>query len=247
MGARVLVVDDEPSILRAVAANLRARGYEALTAASGRAALRLVESQQPDCILLDLGLPDVGGLEVLRRLRAWATTPVVIVTAVDDERDKATALDLGADDYVTKPFTMTELLARVRGALRHGQSQNLKRPRSIEVGPVCVDLDAGLVTRWGQPVRLTSTEYRLRGRPSPQARRPVGARVACHRTGHGLPLRRAGLRSSHPPHHRSSRRPPRSLRGRCPVRCGAGPGRSGAGSARHVPGQHPRAFARPTR
>jgi two-component system KDP operon response regulator KdpE len=161
MGARVLVVDDEPSILRAVAANLRARGYEALTAASGRAALRLIETQQPDCILLDLGLPDVGGLEVLRRLRAWATTPVVIVTAVDDERDKATALDLGADDYVTKPFTMTELLARVRGALRHGQSQSLKRPRSIEVGPVCIDLDAGLVTRWGQPVRLTRTEYRL--------------------------------------------------------------------------------------
>ena len=230
MGARVLVVDDEPSILRAVAANLRARGYEALTAASGRAALRLIETQQPDCILLDLGLPDVGGLEVLRRLRAWATTPVVIVTAVDDERDKATALDLGADDYVTKPFTMTELLARVRGALRHGQSQSLKRPRSIEVGPVCIDLDAGLVTRWGQPVRLTRTEYRLleilatnegrictsrflsrtplggrgraqgpispgpRGRPSPQARRPIRARVACHRTGHGLPLRRADLR-----------------------------------------------------
>ena len=115
MGARVLVVDDEPSILRAIAANLRARGYEALTAASGRAALRMIETHQPDCILLDLGLPDVGGLEVLRRLRALATTPVVIVSAVDDERAKATALDLGADDYVTKPFTMTELLARVRG------------------------------------------------------------------------------------------------------------------------------------
>ena len=161
MGARVLVVDDEPSILRAVAANLRARGYEALTAASGRAALRMIETHQPDCILLDLGLPDVGGLEVLRRLRALATTPVVIVSAVDDERDKATALDLGADDYVTKPFTMTELLARVRGALRDGQSQSLNPPRSIEVGPVCIDLDAGLVTRSGQPVRLTRTEYRL--------------------------------------------------------------------------------------
>ena len=161
MGDRVLVVDDEPSILRVVAANLRARGYEALTAASGETALAVVETDQPDCVVLDLGLPDVGGLEVLRRLRAWTTTPVVILTAVDDEADKAIAFDLGADDYVTKPFTMTELLGRVRGALRHGRPQDLDRPRRIEVGPVCIDLDAGLVTRWGQPVWLTRTEYRL--------------------------------------------------------------------------------------
>jgi two-component system KDP operon response regulator KdpE len=161
MGDRVLVVDDEPSILRVVATNLRAHGFEALSAASGNAALTVIETQQPDCIVLDLGLPDVSGLEVLRRLRTWTTTPVVILTAVDDQRDKATALELGADDYVTKPFNMTELLTRVRGALRHGRSQSLNRPRRIEVGPVCIDLDAGLVTRWGQPVRLTRTEYRL--------------------------------------------------------------------------------------
>ena len=161
MGDRVLVVDDEPSILRVVAANLRARGYEALTAASGKAALTLVETQQPDCILLDLGLPDLDGLEVLHRLRTWASTPVVILTAVGDERAKTTAFDLGADDYVTKPFTMTELLARVRGALGHGPSPSPDRPRRIEVGPVCIDLDAGLVTRWGQPVGLTRVEYRL--------------------------------------------------------------------------------------
>ena len=161
MGDRVLVIDDEPSILRVVAANLRARGYEALTAASGASALMVAETQQPDCIVLDLGLPDVGGLEVLRRLRTWATTPVVILTARDDERDRATALELGADDYVIKPFAMTELLARVRGALRHGGPQSPDRPRRIEVGPVRIDLDAGLVTRWGRPVRLTRTEYRL--------------------------------------------------------------------------------------
>jgi len=161
MGDRVLVVDDEPSILRVVAANLRARGYEALTASSGNAALTVIEAQQPDCIVLDLGLPDVGGLEVLARLRGWTTTPVVILTAVEDQRDRARALDLGADDYVTKPFTMTDLLARVRGALQQSRSQSPDRPRRIEVGPVCIDLDAGLVTRWGQPVRLTGTEYRL--------------------------------------------------------------------------------------
>jgi two-component system, OmpR family, KDP operon response regulator KdpE len=161
MGDRVLVVDDDLSILRVVAANLRARGYEALTAASGTVALRVIETQQPDCIVLDLGLPDLGGLEVLRHLRAWTTTPVVILTAHDDQHDKTTALDLGADDYVTKPFAMTELLARVHGALRHGRSQSLDRPRTIEVGPVCIDLDAGLVTRWGQPVQLTRIEYRL--------------------------------------------------------------------------------------
>jgi two-component system, OmpR family, KDP operon response regulator KdpE len=161
MGDRILVVDDEPSILRVVTANLRARGYEALTAASGNDALTVVETQQPDCIVLDLGLPDVGGLEVLRRLRAWTTTPVVILTAVDDEHRRAMAFDLGADDYVTKPFAMADLLARVRGALRHGLSQRPDGSRSIAVGAVCIDLDAGLVTRWGQPVRLTRVEYRL--------------------------------------------------------------------------------------
>jgi two-component system KDP operon response regulator KdpE len=161
MGDRILVVDDEPSILRVVAANLRARGYEALTAATGEDALTVIEAQQPDCIVLDLGLPDVGGLEVLARLRTWTSMPVVILTAVDDEHRRATALDLGADDYVTKPFTMTDLLARVRGALQHRRSQSPDRLRRVEVGPVCIDLDAGLVTRWGQPVRLTRTEYRL--------------------------------------------------------------------------------------
>jgi two-component system, OmpR family, KDP operon response regulator KdpE len=161
MGDRILVVDDEPAILRVVAANLRARGYEALTAATGEDALTVIEAQQPDCIVLDLGLPDVGGLEVLARLRGWTTMPVVILTAVDDEHRRATALDLGADDYITKPFTITDLMARVRGALQHSRSQSPDRPRGIEVGPVCIDLDAGLVTRWGQPVRLTRTEYRL--------------------------------------------------------------------------------------
>jgi two-component system, OmpR family, KDP operon response regulator KdpE len=161
MAARVLVVDDEQPILRTVAANLRARGYEVLTATSGEAALAAAEVHQPDCVVLDLGLPGIGGLEALRRLRTWTGTPVVILTAVDGERDKVAALDLGADDYVTKPFGMAELLARIRVALRHGQAQGAERPHSIQAGDVRIDLDAGLVARRGQAVRLTRTEYRL--------------------------------------------------------------------------------------
>jgi two-component system, OmpR family, KDP operon response regulator KdpE len=158
---RVLVVDDEPPIVRAVAANLRVRGYEVLTAASGDAALAAVEAHQPDCVVLDLGLPGVGGLEVLRRLRTWTEVPVVVLTAIDSERDKVTALDLGADDYVTKPFGVAELMARIRVALRHARGTTADRPRVVQAGELSVDLDAKLVTRDGAPVRLTPIEYRL--------------------------------------------------------------------------------------
>jgi two-component system KDP operon response regulator KdpE len=158
---RVLVVDDEPPIVRAVAANLRVRGYEVLTAASGDAALAAVEAHQPDCVVLDLGLPGIGGLEVLRRLRTWTEVPVVVLTAIDSERDKVTALDLGADDYVTKPFGVAELMARIRVALRHARGATADRPRVVQAGEVTIDLDAKLVTRDGMPVRLTPTEYRL--------------------------------------------------------------------------------------
>ena len=158
---RVLVVDDEPPIVRAVAANLRVRGFEVLTAASGEAALAAVETHQPDCVVLDLGLPGVDGLEVLRRLRTWTQVPVVVLTAIDGERDKVSALDLGADDYVTKPFGVAELMARIRVALRHARGADADRPRVVTAGEVTIDLDAKLVTRNGTPVRLTPTEYRL--------------------------------------------------------------------------------------
>jgi len=158
---RVLVADDEPPIVRAVAANLRVRGYEVLTAASGEAALAAVETHQPDCVVLDLGLPGVDGLEVLRRLRTWTQVPVVVLTAIDSERDKVAALDLGADDYVTKPFGVAELLARIRVALRHAKGSAADRPRVVRAGEVTIDLDAKLVTRDGAQVRLTPTEYRL--------------------------------------------------------------------------------------
>jgi two-component system, OmpR family, KDP operon response regulator KdpE len=158
---RVLVVDDEPPIVRAVAANLRVRGYEVLTAASGDAALAAVETHQPDCVVLDLGLPGIGGLEVLRRLRTWTEVPVVVLTAIDSERDKVNALDLGADDYVTKPFGVAELMARIRVALRHARGGTADRPRVVQAGDLSIDLDAKLVTRDGAPVRLTPIEYRL--------------------------------------------------------------------------------------
>ena len=162
--ARVLVVDDEPSIVRAVSATLRAHGYEAVAAANGGAALQAVELQQPDCVVLDLGLPDVHGLEVLRRLRTWTELPVVVLTAIDGERDKVTAFRLGADDYVTKPFGKAELLARIEVAIRHGRhAQHARAARApvIEAGDIRIDLDACQVTRGGQPVHLTRIEYKL--------------------------------------------------------------------------------------
>ena len=181
MGACVLVVDDDPSIVRVVAANLRARGYDVLTVACGEAALTAVETHQPDCIVLDIGLPGIDGLEVLRRLRTWATTPVVILTAVDGEREKAIAMDLGADDYVTKPFGMAELLARIRIALRQGQAHSTERPRGIRAGDVHIDLDAELVTRGGQLVRLTDSEYRLLEVLATNAGRPCTHRFLLER------------------------------------------------------------------
>jgi two-component system KDP operon response regulator KdpE len=159
MGTRILVVDDEPPIVRMVSANLRVRGHEVLTAATGAAALDSAEVHQPDVIVLDLGLPDLDGLEVLRRLRAWSPVPVIVLTARDDERDKVTALDLGADDYVTKPFGIGELLARIRVALRHARGP--ERPRVVEAGQVRIDLAGQSVTRGGAPVHLTRLEYQL--------------------------------------------------------------------------------------
>ncbi len=161
--SKVLVVDDEPPIARTVAANLRARGHEAVTVGSGETALAAVETMDPDCVVLDLGLPGLPGLEVLRRLRTWTTVPVVVLTATDAERDKLAAFELGADDYVTKPFGMAELIARVRVALRHGERARSAQPRApvVEAGDVRIDLDAKLVTRDGAPVHLTRTEYAL--------------------------------------------------------------------------------------
>jgi two-component system KDP operon response regulator KdpE len=159
MSTRVLVVNDEPPIVRMVAANLRMRGYEVVTASTGETALAAAEATPPDVVILDLGLPGIGGLEVLARLRSWSEVPVIVLTAADDERRMVAVLDAGADDYVTKPFGIGELLARVRVALRHGRGPD--RPQVIEAGEVRIDLAGSTVTRSGEPVHLTRLEYRL--------------------------------------------------------------------------------------
>jgi two-component system, OmpR family, KDP operon response regulator KdpE len=159
-GARVLVVDDEPAILRVVRVNLTRHGYRVETASTGQAALDAHAFYHPDLILLDLGLPDLDGLDVVRQIRDRAATPIVVLSARGAERDKVQALDLGADDYLTKPFGVEELLARVRVALRHAVRST--RPGAIfRTGDLEVDLERRRVTVAGQEVHLTPTEYEL--------------------------------------------------------------------------------------
>ena len=156
----VLVVDDEPQIARALRVALSSRGYEVQTAGNGETALDLLASAAPDVVLLDLGLPGIDGVEVVRRLRGWSKVPVIVVSVRESQSDKVAALDAGADDYLTKPFGMDELLARIRAALRragapeHGDA--LARFGSIEV-----DLTKRLVKRDGERVHLTPTEFGL--------------------------------------------------------------------------------------
>jgi two-component system KDP operon response regulator KdpE len=157
----VLVVDDEPGILRAVQTNLGRHDYRVETATSGEAALEAYNRVRPDLVLLDLGLPDMDGLDVLRAIRERASTPVVVLSAREAERDKVAALDLGADDYVTKPFGVNELLARVRVALRHAARPPLGTEAVLRFGNLEVDLDRRRVAVLGSAVRLTPTEWDL--------------------------------------------------------------------------------------
>jgi two-component system KDP operon response regulator KdpE len=156
---RVLVVDDEPQILRGMGTNLRARGYEVDTAADGEQALDMAARQHPDVVILDLGLPGIDGIEVIRGLRAWSRMPIVVLSARDQERDKVLALDAGADDYVTKPFGMDELLARLRAAVR--RSTPADEVAVVETSAFSVDLGAKRVSSAAGDVRLTPTEWHL--------------------------------------------------------------------------------------
>jgi two-component system, OmpR family, KDP operon response regulator KdpE len=155
----ILVVEDEPALLRALRINLRARGYEAITVGAGRPALEHATQRNLDAVILDLGLPDLDGIELIRELRLITSAPVIVLSGRTGPGDKIGALDAGADDYVTKPFSMEELLARLRAALRRDGPVPSARP--VAIGAATVDLDAHLATRDGEQVRLTPTEWRL--------------------------------------------------------------------------------------
>jgi two-component system KDP operon response regulator KdpE len=165
MAERVLVVDDDETIRRTLRINLRARGYEVEEVASGRDALSTLEDAPPDLVILDLGLPDVDGVEVLRRLRRTSRVPVVVLSARHQSDDKVEALDEGADDYVTKPFGMDELMARVRSALRRGggDGEVLGGIAPVVTDAFAIDFGTLTASRGGEPVHLTPTEWRLLG------------------------------------------------------------------------------------
>jgi len=157
-GARVLVVDDERQILRALETTLRGAGYEVETAPDGETALTRAAARPPEAVILDLVLPDRSGIEVCRELRTWLDAPVIVLSAVGEERDKVEALDAGADDYVTKPFGIDELLARLRAALRRAAAPG---DPVVEIGELRIDLDKRIVRRNGDVVPLTPHEFAL--------------------------------------------------------------------------------------
>ncbi|MDT0446116.1 response regulator [Streptomyces johnsoniae] len=158
---RVLVVDDEPQILRALVINLKARKYEVDTAADGASALRLAADRHPDVVILDLGLPDMDGVRVITGIRGWTRVPIIVLSARHTSDEKVEALDAGADDYVTKPFGMDELLARLRAAVRRAEPSSAEDEAVVETGGFTVDLAAKKVHRGGRDVRLTPTEWHL--------------------------------------------------------------------------------------
>jgi len=160
---RVLVVDDDPSLVRTLQINLRARGYEVLIARDGRTALQAAAEESPDILVLDLGLPDLDGIRVLQELRTFTTVPVVVLSARHSSDDKVEALDLGADDYVTKPFGVEELMARIRAALRHVPSDSSAEPESsvVTTPTLYLHLVDHVARKNGEPVHLTPTEWRM--------------------------------------------------------------------------------------
>ncbi|GIP21030.1 MULTISPECIES: response regulator [Paenibacillus] len=158
-GAKILIIDDEPQIRKLLRVTLNAHGYDISEAATGQEGVVQATMIRPDLIVLDLGLPDITGMEVLRQIREWAQMPIIILTALDQEQDKVEALDLGADDYVTKPFGMGELLARMRVALRH--TAKTQDEPVLRLGGLVIDLSQRLVELHGEKLKLTPTEYDL--------------------------------------------------------------------------------------
>lgn len=159
--SRILVVDDEPHLVRTLAINLRARDYEVEAAGDGRSALQAVHDQAPDLVILDLGLPDLDGVDVLRRIREVSHVPVIVLSARTDSIDKVEALDVGADDYVTKPFAVDELLARIRVALRRTQDEHAPALEAFATTHFTLDFTERRAVVGSEAVRLTPTEWSL--------------------------------------------------------------------------------------
>jgi two-component system, OmpR family, KDP operon response regulator KdpE len=159
--AQILVIDDEPHILRALRTILTAKKFQVTTAATGAEGLAMVAANPPDIVILDLSLPDMDGLQVCANIREWSSVPIIILSVRDSEHDKVAALDRGADDYLTKPFGIEELLARIRVALRHSTQSIGNTQTVINVGPVQIDLARHIVTRNGENIKLTATEFKL--------------------------------------------------------------------------------------
>jgi two-component system KDP operon response regulator KdpE len=160
-GNKILVVDDEPGLAHALAITLRASGWDVSTAGDGASALASAASRTPDVVLLDLGLPDMSGLDVITALRAWSRVPIVVLSARQHGEDKVDALDAGADDYVTKPFAMNELLARLRAAVRRAHVPDDSEDAVVVAGALTIDLARRRVLRDGSEVRLTPTEWSM--------------------------------------------------------------------------------------
>jgi two-component system, OmpR family, KDP operon response regulator KdpE len=160
-GPHILVIDDEPQILRALRTILQEKHFRVTVASRGEEGLTLAAASPPDVVILDLGLPDLSGLEVCARLRAWTQVPIIVLSVRDSEIDKVQALDRGADDYLTKPFGIEELLARIRVALRHATQAQGGKTTVVTAGPLVVDLAGHVVTRGGVEVKLTATEFNL--------------------------------------------------------------------------------------
>jgi two-component system KDP operon response regulator KdpE len=157
----ILLIDDEPQILRALKTILTANHFNILSAVNGEQGLALAAAQAPDVIILDLSLPDINGFEVCQKIREWSNVPIIILSVRDSEKDKVAALDMGADDYLTKPFGIEELLARIRVALRHSEHTLGNKESVIHAGPVSVDLARHLALMNGEELKLTATEFKL--------------------------------------------------------------------------------------
>jgi two-component system KDP operon response regulator KdpE len=201
---RVLVVDDEAQIRRALATNLRARGYDVDQAATGEEALASAADHHPDAVILDIGLPGLDGIDVVRGLRGWSTVPIIMLTVREDDTDKIEALDAGADDYVTKPFSMGELLARLRAALRRGTPND--EEAVVTTDSFSIDLAAKRVEHDGKDVHLTPIEWgivevlvRHPGKLVSQRQLLQDVSTNARRTTYGCTSRRSGASSSRTP------------------------------------------------